>query len=1851
MAYLLEMGLVNHIGGINSGTATNGIGCGVSLLRFSNNGSNIFNFNPVVNASVLSPSTKYYADSTYSLYLHNRVVWVRYLGPNASSYIEVEEMGEQTRGCVDGVDRYYILTKSEYDQLPDSVLPQYREIPLLIGSTDSHNVFSYAKRSTFTATSSGGVSGGDALCVGFSGSGGHTVLERTVQGGRCFSYIDKTKLGNGGSYSIDFDIQYTYDGNFKHYTKESGVWGSYDYTTSVQFIFGHVTIDFYHDYFNVTVKKFNRPYYSYANSNIPGYVDYDFGNVEYSDEFNAYDPYLLAVDYYYYVDTNSDDDNTNGIYIEEWDETNNTYIRSLSSSSVLNGSYTSTFVGKGVLQISSSSILAPTQLIISGTTASKTYDGTPYSDSNTDTSIVCGTVTDGSGNTVNVLLRAVPDTSNSNGHFRNSADTSDQINTTSSGGCKLPVRYVFVNSSDADSYELPSGELVSATINKKLADVVGSTVTYSNGVATVVPGSAKASDLVSGDTATPSVQSTTVMTDDNTDTVSVIVFYSSSNANYAFNNDTLTTALHTYSFGVGSETDSGSSKTVNYTGSAYEIKIYNESGTALTESNYSFDWSSIENGVVPDINHLPFDSWRNIYPGEYVISCVVTKNGNQVFSGSFTLIIEAHTYGFKFDGVDEGSSKTMTYDGSSHTLSVYEGGSALASTSDYNFSWTLNDVAVSNNTNSLTLSKDVGTYNVVCVISDKSNNQVGECYFSLTINEKLLTFVNAVIGNFSDKTYDGTALSQATVSGGSVSGFVGNDSASLGTSLSYDPPLSKNCRYGDYNYKAIVTYSLNPASGTSLSNYEYEFPQTTKTAEITQKTLIPSAVSKVYDGNDSINSNNSVITFSSGVVSGDDVTVIFSSTSGFDGDVDVDDYPNILVLFSLSGSDASNYSINPSRLLGHITPKQLTIEGTSIQNKTYDGTTNSTVVLGTVGGIVSRGGVLDDVVVIPSHSFPSANAGTYSNQTVTYTLDGNHKDNYYSPASTTGLLATISAAVSYTFKVGSSTVSGNSHTVSYNGSNYAVRVYADNDATTTANYAFSWAVTEGGTTTTSTNAILSFSSAKTYQISCTLTSKATGEVVWSGSFTLIINKANLTVSGTVVENKTYDGTTTAVISSLGTVSGIASNDLNDENKLKITASTSFSTSQATSSNQTLTISYNIEGSSAGNYNRPSNTTVSAKINPVNLTVSGTSVSDKLYDGTTSATVNLGTVSGIVEGDVVSVVPSALFSSSAPGDYSVVVSYSLSGLDRTNYNAPSNDTVTATIYDAVSHAYALRFDGEVCSGNSATIKFDGNSHTLAIFDNGEQVSNGYIFSWSYGSNQSVSTSTLSFTAAGTYVVSYTVRDERNSDVVLSGTFTLTIEHLIQYGVYDSSAPTGSQWVYPDENMSVTKTYKGTSYSVWIFIDNSRITSVASSSNYAITWYLDGSSTGTSSTSRTVTSSPSHTVRGVLTLKNENNAVIELDPITVYINKKQLTISSSNPSTVANKTYDGTTSATVTLGTVEGIYNNNATVTATAAFRSVDCGSQIADITYAVSNTNYLPPLSDAVSAVISPKTIRITGISGSVSKTYDGNTNIDLLAATDPLPSTYNDEVFVINSNQFSNKNVGENKTINITYSLEDVVMGSNKSGNYVIDAGQYTSVTGSIIQRTVGVIGNSVQKSKEYDGSTAAAVVAVGSLKSGGADGVVAGDSVVLSAVANYSGTADAGTDKTIVETFTLTGSDAGNYIVGSNNTATFTGCSIDKKRLGITGTSVTTKYYDGSNSASIVLGSLSGVVNNQSVSVVSSGSFPDVDQGSYNVVVSYTLSGASSVTKNYLAPFEDIVVGVINSRPLTISGISSVNR
>src|SRR5690606_15585481 len=116
-----------------------------------------------------------------------------------------------------------------------------------------------------------------------------------------------------------------------------------------------------------------------------------------------------------------------------------------------------------------------------------------------------------------------------------------------------------------------------------------------------------------------------------------------------------------------------------------------------------------------------------------------------------------------------------------------------------------------------------------------------------------------------------------------------------------------------------------------------------------------------------------------------------------------------------------------------------------------------------------------------------------------------------------------------------------------------------------------------------------------------------------------VSEKQLTISGLSSANKQYDALTVAAISGTGTLNGVVSGDVVNLNG---TPTANFSDKNVGTGKIVSILGFTISGSDAGNYTllQP---TATADITAKPLSFSGATANDKVYDGTTVATVSGG----------------------------------------------------------------------------------------------------------------------------------------------------------------------------------------------------------------------------------------------------------------------------------------------------------------------------------------------------------------------------------------------------------------------------------------------------------------------------------------------------------------------------------------------------------------------------------------------------------------------------------------------------
>ncbi|HSI46692.1 MAG TPA: YDG domain-containing protein [Ideonella sp.] len=314
-------------------------------------------------------------------------------------------------------------------------------------------------------------------------------------------------------------------------------------------------------------------------------------------------------------------------------------------------------------------------------------------------------------------------------------------------------------------------------------------------------------------------------------------------------------------------------------------------------------------------------------------------------------------------------------------------------------------------------------------------------------------------------------------------------------------------------------------------------------------------------------------------------------------------------------------------------------------------------------------------------------------------------------------------------------------------------------------------------------------------------------------------------------------------------------------------------------------------------------------------------------------------------------------------------------------------------------------------------------------------------------------------------------------------------------------------------------------------------------------------------------------------------------------------------VAGKTYDGTSTASVSGGDLHGLVDGDSVaLSQSGSFGDKNAGTgKTVTESFAISGGdagNYLlvnPTATAKADIAQAPLTV-----SGSVvaSKTYDGSTQASVNGgALQGL--VQGDSVSLGQSASFADKNAGSGKTVN-----EQFTIAGTDARNYLL-ANATATTTADITAATLTVSG-SAAANKTYDG-TALAQVGGGTLA-----GVVAGDSVTLSQSGTFADK-NAGLGKVVTVTNSLGGDDAGNYVVASDSSS----ANIAQALLTVTGAKAQDKVFDGTKTATVTGGNLTGLVAGDDVALSQTGQFVTALWGHDKPVVeTFAISGADA--QNY---------------------------
>ena len=602
---------------------------------------------------------------------------------------------------------------------------------------------------------------------------------------------------------------------------------------------------------------------------------------------------------------------------------------------------------------------------------------------------------------------------------------------------------------------------------------------------------------------------------------------------------------------------------------------------------------------------------------------------------------------------------TKTYDGTTNAL-------ATPTVSGLRGSDTVTGLAESY------VTKNVGTGKTLNVSAYTVNDGNGGNNYSVSTVASTAGVINAAgltltaVGN--TKTYDGTTNALATPT---VSGLQGSDSVT-GLAESY---ATKNV--GSGKTLNVSAYTVNDGNGGN----NYNVGTATSSAGVINAaglTLTAVGNTKTYDGTTNALATPTV----SGLQGSDTVTGLAESyatkNAGTGKTLSVSAYT------VNDGNGGNNYSVSTvASSAGVINAAGLTL--TAVGNtKTYDGTTNA-LATPTVSGLQGT-----DTVTGLAESYDTKNAGTGKTLSVSaYTVNDGNGGNNYSVSTVASSAGVINAAVlTYTANAAGMTygsaVPGLSGTVSG-------FVGTDNQGNATT-----------GTLMFTTGATSS-SGVGNYAVN------GSGLAANNGNYTFVQalgNATALTINALAVNltgTRSYDGTTTAAAGILSVGNKVGSDNV-------AVAAGSGTLAGANVGLEAITSfgTLSLGGTAAGNYTLAgASGTVTITVSAVALTVTNLVALDKVYDGTTNATLdatNAG-LAGVLNGDSVTLVTSnaaGYFADKNVGTNKpvTVTGLGLGGAAAGNYALLDPTNVTANIAAA----------GLTVSGVTAAAKvYDGTTN--------------------------------------------------------------------------------------------------------------------------------------------------------------------------------------------------------------------------------------------------------------------------------------------------------------------------------------------------------------------------------------------------------------------------------------------------------------------------------------------------------------------------------------------------------------
>ena len=952
------------------------------------------------------------------------------------------------------------------------------------------------------------------------------------------------------------------------------------------------------------------------------------------------------------------------------------------------------------------------------------------------------------------------------------------------------------------------------------------------------------------------------------------------------------------------------------------------------------------------------------------------------------------------------------------------------------------------------------------------------------INPKPLSA--SVVGN-PTKVYDGTTTATLTASNYLISGFVGSQGATVSQpeSLAYDAP-DAGARTVDVTFHS---QNFAPTGGTNLADYilptSATGPGTIAQAPVWIRGLL--ADDKTYDGSTAATLAGATSLY--GVIGSDAVQLDATSATGAFATANAGNHIAVLVGgFQLTGAQALDYQLVAPNLTANIRPKTLTVSGVTATSKTYDGTANDTLDVGSAALVGIVGG--DNVSLVngaATGTFSQSNVG--DNLAVTasgFSLGGSAAGNY-TLTLPTGLAADITPAqLAIAFNGNPTKIYDGTNAATLNSADFTITGLVGNESLAIVQAPASYATANAGTgiAVTTTLQPSDFSSGTTLA-NYVFNSSVTG--------TGTITPAPLTVQIVNNPTKVFDGTTSATLdagnfSLYGLINGesIALNAPAAGNYASPSAGIEDVSAALTAANFTAG-----SGTLLSNYLLPTVAnglgTITPKAVGVSINAAITGNPSRVYDGSTAMTLDPSqfTLTGFVNGDsaVVNKAIAGTFGGKNVGAQPLTATlqesdFDFTGSDENNYSFPVTAFGTGTITPAPLTVSIIGNPTKVYDGTTNTYaNLKPSDFQINGFVSGEGASISPTTAFNYATANAGSSITISgaltvnnFMASGATLLSnYTLPTSA------AGAGTITQAPLYVTGVYATSRP------YDTTNIDMLN------------VGAAALAGLVSSDVGQVT--LTSPATGTFA--QVNVGSHLAVTAGAFSISGAQAANYVLSQPTgmfADITPKTVTVTGISAN---SRDFDGTTTATLTLGgyALSGVYpvdqpNVALGTSYRADFSTPNAGNAI-PVTVSglgLSGTqasNYALQQPAGLSANITPAPLTVT-ITGFPTKPYDGSSSVTLQAADYTLTINGGQVVTDISIPQTASANYASPNagTQGITAQLvtSDFQSGNGDNlSNYVLPS--TAAGSGAIVPYVLNL-----SAARSYDGSALAAGSQFGTL-------------------------------------------------------------------------------------------------------------------------------------------------------------------